>query len=95
MFDEDALPGTFLLCVWLDLCGGRGHGQNHGCADFHLNMEKVVPDVFEIHILKREKTHKGNISKLLNSQLKDTIEQLESIHLICYSCEILDFPYTI
>jgi len=51
MFDEDALPRGVLLRVGLDFSGGGGHGQNHGCADLHLNVEEVVPDVFEIHIL--------------------------------------------
>lgn len=59
MFDEDALPHLFLFCVCLVLSRGRRHSQNHGCADLHLNVEKVVPDVFEIHVLwNRVKTCK-------------------------------------
>lgn len=53
MFDKDAFPGMILLCVWLAVSWGRGHGQDHGCADLHLDMEEVVPDVFEIHVLQR------------------------------------------
>ena len=52
MFDEDALPRMFLLCIWLDVTGGGGHSKNHGCTDFNLNVEEVVPDVFEIHVLR-------------------------------------------
>jgi len=51
MFDEDTLSDMSLLCLWLDVRWSRGHSQNHCCADFHLNMEEVVPDVFKIHIL--------------------------------------------
>lgn len=67
MFDEDALPGVFLLCVQLDVSGGRGHSQNHGCADLNLNVEEVVPDVFEIHILGRKTKQNWVIKKLFRS----------------------------
>lgn len=59
MFDKDALPCMFLLRVWLNVNGGRGHSQNHGCADLHLDVEEVVPDVFEIHILYKTRREKG------------------------------------
>lgn len=52
MFDEDALSCMFLLCVLLGVAGGGRHGQDHGRADLHLNVEEVVPDVLEIHILR-------------------------------------------
>lgn len=66
MFDEDALPGVFLLCVQLDVSGGRGHSQNHGCADLNLNVEEVVPDVFEIHILGRKQNKIGSLRNCLD-----------------------------
>lgn len=56
MTDEDALPRMLLLGVRLDVGGGGGHSQNHGCADLHLNVKEVVPDVSEIHVLRAKKT---------------------------------------
>ena len=57
MFDEDAFPGIVLFCICLAVWAegwGRGHGQDHGCTDLNLDMEEVVPDVLEIHVLERK-----------------------------------------
>lgn len=64
MADEDAFSWMFLLGVWLDVSGSRRHSQNHGCADLHLNVKEVVPDVSEIHILRGKNKKKRHIGKL-------------------------------
>lgn len=57
----------FLLSVWLDVSWSRRHSQNHGCANLHLNVKEVVPDVSEIHILRKKNKKKGHISKLIST----------------------------
>lgn len=44
----------FLLVVRLDVSGSGRHSQNHGCANLHLNVKEVVPDVSKIHILAKK-----------------------------------------
>ena len=53
MLDEVALCQGLL--VWLpDLRAvARGQGQDHGSADLHLDMQEVIPYIFEVHILQR------------------------------------------
>ena len=70
MFDEDAFPGIVLFCIRLSIWaegGGRGHGQDHGCTDLHLDMEEVVPDVLEIHVLERKKHSIKNVSSFITT----------------------------
>lgn len=62
MFDEEAFPGVVLLCFGLAVraeSGGWRHGQDHGRADLYLDMEEVVPDVLEIHVLERDTKRDG------------------------------------
>lgn len=62
MTDEDAFSWMFLLSVRLDVSGSRRHSQNHGCANLHLNVKEVVPDVSEIHILRKKTRRKDTLA---------------------------------
>lgn len=62
VFDEEAFPGIVLFCICLAIRAGSGgwrHGQDHGCTDLYLDVEEVVPDVLEIHVLERDTKRDG------------------------------------